>query len=63
VILGLIGRTLYYGEADIIADIRGQGEQSGKLMAELAVRYVQTSDISSLQSLAKHFMQASDARK
>ena len=64
VTLGLIGTYRYITEKrDIIADIRGQGEQSGKLMAELAVRYVQTSDISSLQSLAKHFMQASDAQE
>ena len=55
--MGLIGTSRYFIEKrDIIADARIQGEQSGKLMAELAAPYLLRSDLSGLQTMAEHFI-------
>jgi methyl-accepting chemotaxis protein len=57
VTMGLIGTTRYFIEKrDIIADVRIQGEQSGKLMTELAAPYLLRSDLSGLQTMAAHFI-------
>ena len=57
VTMGLIGTTRYFIEKrDIIAEVRLQGEQSGKLMTELAAPYMLRSDLSGLQTMAEHFI-------
>ena len=64
VTMGLIGTYRYVTEKrDIIANIRSQSEQSGRLMAELAAPYLLTSDLNSLHSMAENFMQTSDAQE
>ncbi len=57
VTMGLIGTYRYFIEKrDIIANVRIQGEQSGKLMAGLAAPYLLSSDLGGLHSLAEHFI-------
>lgn len=64
VTLGLIGTYRYFMEKrDILANTRIQGEQSVKLMAELAAPYLTTSDFSGLRFMAEHFMRTPDAQE
>ncbi len=64
VTMGLIGTYRYFMEKrDIIANTRVQGEQSGKLMAELAAPYLLMSDFSGLHFMAGHFMRTPDAQE
>jgi phosphate/phosphite/phosphonate ABC transporter binding protein len=64
VAMGLIGTYRYVKERrDIINATRSQGEQAGKLMAELAGPYIQASDFSGLNSLAEHFLHTDDVQE
>ena len=57
VALALIGTSRYFMEkSNILARVRNQGEQSGKLMADLAAPYLLSSDLSGLHSMAGHFI-------
>jgi methyl-accepting chemotaxis protein len=62
--MALIGTYRYIMEKrNIIANARIQGEQTGKLMAELAAPYLLTSDFSGLHYLAANFMHTDDAQE
>ena len=64
VTMGLIGTYRYFMEKrNIITMSRIQGEQSCKLMADLAAPYLLTSDFSGLHSLAQNFMHTPDAQE
>lgn len=62
--MGLIGTYRYFMEKrDLINNTRAMGEQSCKLMAELASPYLRTSDFFGLHYLAENFMHAPDAQE
>jgi methyl-accepting chemotaxis protein len=62
--MGLIGTYRYFMEKrDLVATARVHGEQSLKLMAELAVPYLLTSDFSGLQAMVQNFMHTPDAQE
>ena len=64
VTMGLIGSYRYLEEKrDIIETARIHGEQSSRLMAELAAPYLLTSDFSALHYLVQNFMHAPDAQE
>ena len=64
VTMGLIGTYRYFMEKrNIINTSRIQGEQSCKLMADLAAPYLLTSDFSGLHALAQSFMNTPDAQE
>ena len=64
VTMGLNGTYRYFTEKrDILASTRVQGEQSVKLMADLAAPYLLTSDFSGLRFMAEHFMRTPDAQE
>ncbi len=62
--MGLIGTYRYFMEKrHIIDSTRTHGEQSCKLMAELAVPYLLASDFTGLHSMAQNFMHTADAQE
>jgi methyl-accepting chemotaxis protein len=62
--MGLIGTYRYFmGKRDLVAAARSQGEQSCRLMAELAAPYLQVSDFSGLHAMVQHFMHTPDAQE
>jgi methyl-accepting chemotaxis protein len=64
VTMGLIGTYRYFMEKrDLLAAARGQGEQSCRLMAELAVPYLLTSDFGGLHAMVQNFMHTPDAQE
>jgi methyl-accepting chemotaxis protein len=64
VTMGLIGTYRYFMEKrDLVATARGHGEQSCKLMAELAAPYLLTSDFGGLHAMVQDFMHTPDAQE
>jgi phosphate/phosphite/phosphonate ABC transporter binding protein len=64
VTMGLTGTYRYLIERrDLAATARSQGEQSCRLMAELAAPYLQTSDFNGLHAMVRNFMHAPDAQE
>ena len=63
VTMSLIGTYRYFVEKrNILTNIRVNGEQSCKLMSELATPYLLTSDISGLRNMVQYFMHTPDAQ-
>jgi methyl-accepting chemotaxis protein len=64
VTMGLIGTSRYFIEKrDSIVNVRIEGEQSGKLIAELAAPYLLKSDLSGLHAMAEHFIHTPTAQE
>jgi methyl-accepting chemotaxis protein len=62
--MGLIGTYRYFMEKrDLLAVARGQGEQSCRLMADLAAPYLLTSDFGGLHAVVQNFMHTPDAQE
>jgi hypothetical protein len=62
VTMSLIGTYRYLNEERrMLAAARSQGVQSVKLMAELAIPYLLTSDFSGLQAMVQSFMHSPDS--
>ena len=64
VTLSLIGAYRYVMEKrSLVSDARIRGEQSCRLMADLAAPYLLTSDYGGLNAMAKNFMRLPDAQE
>ncbi len=64
VTMGLIGTYRYFAEKqDILTNTRTIGEQSCKLMSELAAPYLVTSDFSGLQNMVQNFLHTPDSQE
>jgi methyl-accepting chemotaxis protein len=64
VAMSMIGTYRYYVQKrDILDTTRAQGEQSCKLLADLAAPYLLTMDFSGLQYIVDNFMRTPDARE
>ncbi len=64
VTMSLIGTYRYFVEKrDILTNIRINGEQSCKLMSELATPYLLTSDFSGLHNMVQHFLRTFDVQE
>ncbi len=62
--MGLIGTYRYFiAKRDLVATARSQGEQSCRLMAELATPYLQASDFTGLHAMVQNFMHAPDSQE
>ncbi len=62
--MSLIGTYRYFMEKRaIMADTGNHGEETGKLMAELAAPLLQTSDFGGLNYMAQNFMHTPDAQE
>ncbi len=62
--MGLIGTYRYFmARRDFVETARSHGEQTCKLMTELAAPYLLTSDFSGLQAMVQNFLHTPDAQE